>query len=94
VFTKGQFVAAYSAFEGHSSDGEPLARWLRERGVDAVEVAGIATDHCVRATALDAVRAGFATTVLLDLTAGVLPETTARARAEMAGAGIALTNSR
>jgi nicotinamidase/pyrazinamidase len=94
VFTKGQFVAAYSAFEGHSSDGEPLARWLRERGVDAVEVAGIATDHCVRATALDAVRAGFATTVLLDLTAGVLPETTARARAEMADAGIALTNSR
>jgi nicotinamidase/pyrazinamidase len=94
VFTKGQFVAAYSGFEGHSSAGEPLADWLRERGVDAVEVVGIATDHCVRATALDAVRAGFATTVLLDLTAGVLPETTARAEAEMADAGVALTNSR
>ncbi|GAA4778987.1 isochorismatase family protein [Actinomycetospora chlora] len=93
VFSKGQFVAAYSAFEGHSTDGEPLARWLRERGVDAVEVVGIATDHCVRATALDAVRAGFATTVHLDLTAGVLPETTARARDEMAHAGITLTGS-
>ena len=58
-----------------------------------VEVVGIATDHCVRATALDAVRAGFATTVRLDLTAGVLPRTTARAQEEMAGAGVALTGT-
>ena len=49
----------------------PLADWLRERGVDAVDVVGIATDHCVRATALDAVGNGFATRVLLPLTAGV-----------------------
>jgi nicotinamidase/pyrazinamidase len=93
VFTKGQFEAAYSAFEGRDTDGQPLADWLRERDVDAVEVVGIATDHCVRATALDAVRAGFATTVLLDLTTGVLPETTARAEAEMAGAGVTLGGS-
>ncbi|GAA4741529.1 isochorismatase family protein [Actinomycetospora chibensis] len=93
VFSKGQFVAAYSAFEGHATDGQPLAPWLRARGVDAVEVVGIATDHCVRATALDAVRAGFATTVRLDLTAGVLPRTTARAQEEMAGAGVALTGT-
>ena len=93
VFSKGQFVAAYSAFEGHATDGQPLAPWLRARGIEAVEVVGIATDHCVRATALDAVRAGFATTVRLDLTAGVLPRTTARAQEEMAGAGVALTGT-
>ena len=57
----------------------------------AVEIAGIATDHCVRATALDAVRAGFATTVLLELCAGVAPATTERALAEMAAAGVTLT---
>jgi nicotinamidase/pyrazinamidase len=56
-------------------------------------VCGIATDHCVRATALDAAREGFTTTVLLDLTAGVLPETTDRALAEMRGAGIELAHS-
>jgi nicotinamidase/pyrazinamidase len=93
VFSKGQFVAAYSAFEGHASDGQPLADWLRARGIAAVDVVGIATDHCVRATALDAVRAGFATTVHLDLTAGVLPRTTARAQEEMAGAGVTLTGA-
>ena len=56
----------------------------------AVEIAGIATDHCVRATALDAARAGFATTVLLDLCAGVAKETTERALAEMTAAGVSL----
>ena len=93
VFSKGQFVAAYSAFEGRDTDGQLLADWLRERGVDTVEVVGIATDHCVRATALDAVRAGFATTVHLDLTTGVLRETTDQARAEMADAGVVLTGT-
>ena len=57
VFDKGEYAAAYSGFEG-VSEGAPLADWLRERGVDTVEVVGIATDHCVRATALDAARRG------------------------------------
>jgi nicotinamidase/pyrazinamidase len=92
VFDKGEYAAAYSGFEARS-EGTPLAEWLRSRGVDAVDVVGIATDHCVRATAIDAVRAGFATTVRLDLTAGVLPRTTARAQEEMAGAGVALTGT-
>ena len=87
VFDKGEFTAAYSGFEG-SSDGTPLADWLRARDVDAVEVVGIATDHCVRATALDAARAGFATTVRLDLTAGVAADTVQRARDEFAEAGV------
>jgi len=92
VFDKGEFTAAYSGFEG-SSDGTPLADWLRARDVDAVEVVGIATDHCVRATALDAVRAGFATTVRLDLTAGVAPDTVRRAQAEFADAGVRLVGT-
>jgi nicotinamidase/pyrazinamidase len=89
VFDKGEHQAAYSGFEG-SSDGVPLADWLRERGVDAVDVVGLATDHCVRATALDAVGNGFATRVLLPLTAGVTDGTTDAAIEEMRGAGVEL----
>ncbi len=74
VFDKGEYAAAYSGFEGTTADGTGLADWLRARGVEQVDVCGIATDYCVRATALDAVRSGFATTVLLDLTAAVAPE--------------------
>jgi nicotinamidase/pyrazinamidase len=88
VFDKGAHAAAYSGFEGAEPGGTGLADWLRAHDVDTVEVVGIATDHCVRATALDAARAGFATTVLLDLTAGVAPETTERALDEMRAAGV------
>lgn len=90
IFHKGEHAAAYSGFEGHTDGGEGLADWLRRHDVDEVDVIGIATDHCVRATALDAVRAGFATTVLLDLTAGVAPATTEAALAELATAGVTL----
>ena len=90
VFRKGEHEAAYSGFEGFSDDGSGLAEWLRRHDVDAVDVCGIATDHCVRATALDAAREGFATTVLLDLCAGVSPETTDRALADLRGAGVQL----
>ena len=89
VFDKGEYAAAYSGFEG-AADGVPLADWLRERGVDAVDVVGIATDHCVRATALDAAGHGFATRVLLSLTAGVHPSTTDAALARLRGAGVEL----
>ena len=89
IFDKGAHAAAYSGFEG-TSDGMSLADWLRQRDVTEVDVVGIATDHCVRATALDAVRNGFATTVLLDLTAGVAPATTQRALTELRDAGVAL----
>ncbi|MEU5202098.1 isochorismatase family protein [Streptomyces pseudogriseolus] len=91
VFDKGANAAAYSGFEGADENGTPLARWLREREVDEVDVVGIATDHCVRATALDAVREGFRTHVLLDLTAGVSRETTERALEELREAGVELT---
>ena len=70
VFWKGEHEAAYSGFEGHAGDVS-LAQWLRAADVTEVDIVGIATDHCVRATALDAAREGFRTTVLLGLTAGV-----------------------
>jgi nicotinamidase/pyrazinamidase len=89
VFDKGHYSAAYSGFEG-LSEGVALADWLRARGVDAVDVVGIATDHCVRATALDAVAEGFATRVLLPLTAGVSEATTDAALEQLRTAGVEL----
>ncbi|MEU5582857.1 isochorismatase family protein [Streptomyces huasconensis] len=91
VFDKGAHSAAYSGFEGADENGVSLAEWLREREITEVDVVGIATDHCVRATALDAAREGFRTTVLLDLTAGVGAETTERALTELRAAGVELT---
>ena len=92
VFDKGEYAAAYSGFEARAG-GVPLAEWLRTHGVDAVDVVGIATDHCVRATALDAARAGLDTTVRLDLTAGVAAASTAQALAELEAAGITLVGA-
>ena len=93
VFLKGAHAAAYSGFEGADDAGTSLADWLRQHGVDEVDVVGIATDYCVRATAADAARAGFATRVLLDLTAGVAPESTAKAIDETAAAGVDLAGT-
>lgn len=96
VFRKGEHEAAYSGFEGATEiHGRRLglAEWLRERGIASVEVAGIATDYCVRATALDAVGQGLRTTVLGDLTAGVAPESTERALEELRAAGVEIRDA-
>ncbi|GII83003.1 amidase [Sphaerisporangium siamense] len=93
VFSKGRDSAAYSGFEGRGEDGAGLADWLRARGVEAVDVVGIATDHCVRATALDAAANGFTVRVLLDLTAGVSPATTETALAQLEAAGVTLVGT-
>jgi nicotinamidase/pyrazinamidase len=93
VFAKGAHAAAYSGFEGTTGDGVPLAEWLRTHDIDAVDVVGIATDHCVRATALDAARNGLRTVVLLDLTAGVARSTVDSALTELADAGVTLVGS-
>lgn len=73
VFDKGAYEAAYSGFEG-TYEGVGLEEFLKDKGVEQVDVCGIATDHCVRATAEDAKKAGLETTVLLDLTAAVTPD--------------------
>ncbi len=60
-------VDSYSAFYDNSRDASTgLADLLRERGVDEVVVCGLATDYCVKATALDAVSEGFSVTVVRD----------------------------
>ncbi|GAA4265449.1 isochorismatase family protein [Frondihabitans peucedani] len=87
---KGMGEPAYSLFEGVGDDGSPVARILEQRGVTDVDVVGIATDHCVRATALDAVTAGLRVRVLRDLVAGVAPASSASALAELAAAGVTL----
>jgi nicotinamidase/pyrazinamidase len=93
VFRKGAYSAAYSGFEGVDENGTTLSDWLRRREVNEVDVVGIATDYCVRRTAEDAVRAGLATRVLLDLTAGAAAASTVEALEEMHNAGITVVQS-
>ena len=90
VFLKGQYSNGYSSFEGVASSSEDvgLRDWLVERGVESVDVVGIATDYCVRATALDAAAAGFDTSVLAGHCAGVAPDSSQAALEEMAAAGV------
>ena len=90
VFSKGEYTGAYSGFQGAEPGGTDLRGWLASRGVDSVDVVGIATDHCVRATARDAAEAGLRTRVLRDLCAGVAPESTAAALDELRAAGVEL----
>ena len=93
VFRKGEYAAAYSGFEGRSGDGTALADWLAARQVTAVDVAGLATDYCVRATAVDAAAAGLQTRVLLSLTAGVSVPTTRDAIEALLAAGVTLAGN-
>ena len=90
IFLKGEHAAAYSGFEGRSADGTPLADWLGRHQISHLDVCGIATDYCVRQTALDGLRNGFSVRVLTDLVAGVAPETTERALTELRAAGATL----
>ncbi len=88
IFLKGEHAAAYSGFEGRTTEQVGLADWLRTHEVTDVDVCGIATDYCVRATALDAVQEGFTTRVLEDLVAGVAEASSAAALAELRDAGV------
>lgn len=74
---------AYSAFAEGS-----LLKELQRRKIRRVFVTGLATDYCVRATALDAVKAGFQTVLVEDACRGITPETSAAAIAEMLAAGV------
>jgi len=91
--TKGTGSPAYSLFEGVADDGSTAAEVLAARGVTDVEVVGLATDHCVRASALDAARLGLRVRVLTDLVAGVGAESSEAALAELRAAGVETTTS-
>lgn len=87
---KGQGVPAYSLFEGITDEGRTVAELLTERGILDVDVVGIATDYCVRASALDALTHGRHVRVLTDLVAGVAMTSSEAALAELAHAGAEL----
>ena len=91
---KGQYSAAYSGFEGVTDDGADLDRILAGAGIEALDVVGLAESHCVKDTALDGRRRGYAVRVLTDLTEPVSPELGEAARAEMRATGVKLTASR
>ncbi|MFI0990516.1 isochorismatase family protein [Streptomyces exfoliatus] len=93
VFFKGAHSASKSGFEGADEHGTSLTDWLRAREVDHVDVVGIATDHCVRATALDAVKAGFRARVRLDYSVGVAPDTTAATLEDFRQAGVTVSGT-
>jgi nicotinamidase/pyrazinamidase len=90
---KGQGIPAYSAFEGTTDSGGTLHAELDRLGVTDVDVAGIATDHCVLASALDALGSGRRVRVLTDLVAGVAPAPSAAALDRLAAAGAELVHS-
>lgn len=88
-FFKGQYAAAYSGFEGRLLQGDvTLDLFLKNAGVEALDICGIALDHCVKATALDSVRLGYKTRILYDLTASVHPENDAALMDELMTFGI------
>lgn len=85
---KGMGTPDYSAFQGETTDGRTLATVLKEQGITALDVVGIATDYCVRASALDALGEGINVRMISDLVAGVAPESSVAAVKELATAGV------
>lgn len=92
IVSKGQHSAAYSAFEGTTDDGGSLIELLRSRQITHIDLAGLATDYCDRATALDARANGFSVRLLVSLCAGVASASTLAALDEMAAAGVELVD--
>lgn len=90
---KGQGKPAYSLFEGVTDDGLTADDILEAHGIRDIDVVGIATDYCVRASALDALGAGRTVRVLTDLIAGVHPDSSAAALVEIEAAGARVTRS-
>lgn len=87
IFDKGAYSAAYSGFEGRSDEGISLAQWLSDRKVTSIDVAGIATDHCVKATVWDGLALGFDVRLLRPYTIAVDPSATDTICAQLAQAG-------
>ncbi|UOQ55925.1 isochorismatase family protein [Leucobacter allii] len=85
---KGMGEPAYSAFEGETTDGRRLSEVLAERGIETLDIVGLATDYCVLRSGLDAVGLGLRVRVRSELVAGVRPESSAAALRELAAAGV------
>ncbi len=90
---KGQGVPAYSIFEGRTEAGSTVHNLLDEHGITDIDITGIATDYCVRASAKDALEHGLRVRIFTDLVAGVAPESSAAALAELAHLGARLEPS-
>jgi len=83
----------YDSYSGFQDDGGAMTEMneiLKKNGVTALIVYGLATDYCVKATAIDAADAGYKVTVVEGLSKGVAPDTTAEALNEMKARGITL----
>lgn len=87
---KGEYSAAYSGFEGECPDGTSLAEVLSDEGIDEVDVCGLALSHCVKETALDAVKhpGMHSVRVLENLTEPVSPELGEQALKELRAADV------
>ncbi|MEY3880081.1 MAG: hypothetical protein RIQ94_876 [Pseudomonadota bacterium] len=93
IVSKGQFAASYSGFEGATAKGELLISILRNKGILNVDIIGLATDYCNRATAIDAIKEGFKVNLLLPLCAGVAQESTLVTLEELASLGVLISKS-
>lgn len=91
---KGQGIPAYSMFEGTTDTGDTVESLLKSAGITSVDVVGIATDYCVRATGLDSLGTGLSVRVLTDLVAAVSADSGQRALEELSDAGAVLEHSR
>lgn len=85
---KGQSANGYSIFDGTDDSGQSFENLIRQNGITEVDVVGIATDYCVRASALDSVKFGLKVSVISSLTVGVDPKSTESAIDEMVDAGV------
>ena len=92
ILSKGDDPHA-EAYSGFQASGIDLAGWLRERDVDRLFVAGLATDYCVLNTVLGGVSAGFEVVLVEDAVRGVAPDTTRAALEEMRRAGVRFTTA-
>lgn len=90
---KGQGRPAYSLFEGVAGDGTTAGELLERHGIVDIDVVGLATDYCVRASALDAIAHGRRVRVFTDLVAGVHADSSRAALAEIARAGAQLAEA-